>query len=193
MPTASTLVLRRWLPCAASGLLLVASWARAQEGNFLAEADAPAAVFPRAERFERRVVPVTPALRERVKARLDGVTPSIWEDTYVVFAAYRGTAPLGEAVIVEEIGKHRPITFVVGLRPDGTVEDVAVMAYREAYGGEIRSRRFLKQYEGRRATDDLRPYHGIKNVAGATLSVEAASRAVHKAQAVAAALKDPGS
>jgi hypothetical protein len=30
-------------------------------------------------------------------------------------------------------------------------------------------------------------------VAGATLSVEAASRAVRKAQAVAAVLKDPGS
>jgi hypothetical protein len=193
MPTPSTLFPRRWLPCTASALLLVASWARAQEGNFLTEAEAPGAVFPHAERFERRAVPATPALRERVKARLAGVTPSVWEDTYVVYAAYRGTEPLGEAVIVEEIGKHRPITFVVGLRPDGTVEDVAVMAYREAYGGEIRSRRFLVQYEGRRATDDLRPYRGIKSVAGATLSVEAASRAVRKAQAVAAVLKDPGS
>jgi Na+-translocating ferredoxin:NAD+ oxidoreductase RnfG subunit len=90
--------------------------------------------------------------------------------------------------VVEEIGKHRPITFVVGIRPDGKVEDVAVMAYREAYGGEVRSQRFLAQYRGKGPRDDLRPYHEIKNVAGATLSVEAASRAVRKAQALVAAL-----
>ena len=193
MPVSTTLIVNRWLPRVAGGALLIASLAWAQEGRFLVEADAPRAVFPQADRFERRVVAATPALRERVKTHLGGVSPSVWEDAYVVFAAFRGDDALGEALIVEEIGKHRPITFVVGLRPDGTVEDVAVMAYREAYGGEIRSRRFLKQYEGRRATDDLRPYHGIKNVAGATLSVEAASRAVHKAQAVAAASKDAGS
>jgi len=193
MPTPPNLALRRWLPRAASGAVLVAGLAWAQEGSFLTEAAAPAAVFPTAERFERRAVTVTPALRARVQARLGPVTPSIWEETYVVFTAYHGERALGQALIVEEIGKHRPITFVVGLRLDGRVEDVAVMAYREAYGGEIRSRRFLAQYEGREATGDLRPYHGIKNVAGATLSVEAASRPVRKPQAAVAPLNETGS
>jgi transcriptional regulator of nitric oxide reductase len=192
MRTSLLLALRRWLPGVVSGALLAAVPAPAQEGSFLTEATAPAAVFPAAERFERRTVAGTPELRARVQARLGSVTPSIWEETYVVFTAYRGDRMLGRALIVEEIGKHRPITFVVGLRPDGRVEDVAVMAYREAFGGEIRSRRFLAQYAGRDATGDLRPYHGIKNVAGATLSVEAASRAVRKAQAVDAALGEGG-
>ena len=44
------------------------------------------------------------------------------------------------------------------------------------------------QYRGKGVGDELRPYREIKNVAGATLSVEAASRAVKKAQAVALAL-----
>src|SRR5262249_4589473 len=91
----------------------------------------------------------------------------------------------GYAVIVEEIGKHRPITFVVGIRPDGRVNDVAVMAYREAYGGEIKSKRFLSQYRDKSPAAGLQPFTDIKNVAGATLSVEAASRAVKKALAVA--------
>ena len=105
-----------------------------------------------------------------------------------MYHASRGGTPIGRAFVVEEIGKHRPITFVVGLRPDRTVEDVAVMAYREAYGGEIASKRFLKQYAGKKPGADLRSPGGIQNVAGATLSVEAASRAVHKAQAIAAVL-----
>jgi len=74
------------------------------------------------------------------------------------------------------------------VKPDRSVEDVAVMAYREAYGGEIASKRFLKQYAGKKPGADLRSPGGIQNVAGATLSVEAAGRAVHKAQAIAAAL-----
>jgi len=91
---------------------------------------------------------------------------------------------------VEEIGKYRPITFVVGVRPDGSVSDVAVMAYREPYGGEVKSARFLRQYRNKSPADLLRSGRDIVNIAGATLSVEAASRAVHKAQALAATLDE---
>lgn len=163
-----------------------------QEGVFLSEADAPRAVFSSADAFERAEIPVTPELRASVSRELAGTPPSIWEERYVVFRATRGGTALGRAIVVEEIGKHRPITFVVGVRPDRTIEDVAVMAYREAYGGEIRSARFLVQYQGKGYRDDVRPHQGIKNVAGATLSVEAASRAVRKAQALATVLEAEG-
>lgn len=172
-------------------IVLLSGPARAQEGVFLTEEQAPAAVFPDAKRFERAEIEATPALRERMREHLNGATPSLWEDRYVVFHAFDGERPLGDAFVVEEIGKHRPISFVVGLRPDGTVEDVAVMAYREAYGGEIRTRRFLAQYHGKRAADPLRTYREVVNVAGATLSVDAASRAIKKAQALSAALGAP--
>ncbi len=170
-------LLAAWLPCAS----------RAQEGVFLTEEQAPAAVFPEAVRFERQVVSATPELRERMRSILGAVEPSIWEEQYVSFKAMRGEVVDGYAIIVEEIGKHRPIDFVVGVRPDGSVSDVAVMAYREAYGGEVHSKRFLAQYRGKVVSDSLQPYAEIKNVAGATLSVEAASRAVKKALAVARA------
>jgi Na+-translocating ferredoxin:NAD+ oxidoreductase RnfG subunit len=166
-------------------VLATAFTARAQEGIFLSEAEAPRAVFPDADGFTRQDVESTPELRARLTERLGTIATSLWEERYLVFRAERAGATLGHAVIVEEIGKHRPITFVVGVRPDGSVADVAVVAYREAYGGEVRSQRFLSQYRDARAGADLRPYHEIKNVAGATLSVEAASRAVKKAQAVA--------
>jgi len=168
--------------------LLVASAAWSQEGVFLAEADAAKAVFHDADSVTRADVPVTPDLRTRVTAALGGSLPSMWEEHWIVFRVARDGRSLGSAIIVEEIGKHRPITFVVGLRPDRSVEDVAVMAYREAYGGEIRQRRFLAQYEGKGPADDIRQPRAIKNVAGATLSVEAASRAVRKAQAIVGVL-----
>jgi transcriptional regulator of nitric oxide reductase len=178
---------------AAAVVLALAVPALGQEGVFLTEAEAPGAVFPDADRFERREVPVTPELRAKITAHLAGTTPSAWEDRYVVVRAFHADHLLGQAILVEEIGKHRPISFVVGLRPDGAVADVAVMTYREAYGGEIRSPRFLTQYRGKRPSDALRAGLEVINVAGATLSVEAAGRAVKKAQAVAAALAETGS
>jgi hypothetical protein len=176
-----------------AALLLTVAWPlAAQEGVFLSESEAPSAVFPEASRFERQAVDATPALRADVQQRLNGVTPSLWEERYVFFRALHADGVVGYALFVEEIGKHRPISFVVGLRPDGKVADVAVVAYREPYGGEVRQRRFLTQYQGKGPGDSVRPYREIKNVAGATLSVEAASRAVRKAQAIAAALRLTG-
>jgi len=165
----------------------------AQEGVFLTEEQAPSAVFPDAESFQREVVPVSVDLQSRLRARFGGAEPSVWEDAYVTFRALRGGHVIGHAVIVEEIGKHRPITFVVGVRPDGRISDVAVMAYREAYGGEVRSRRFLVQYRDKSGADRLQPHDDIKNIAGATLSVEAAGRAVKKAAALVQALAGEGS
>jgi hypothetical protein len=173
-------------------VLLAAGAAWSQEGVFLSEGDAPKAVFRDADAVARDEVAVTPERRARITAEL-GTLPSTWEERWVVFRVSHAGTPLGRAFVVEEIGKHRPITFVVGLRPDRTVEDVAVMAYREAYGGEIATRRFLRQYAGKAPGADLRTPQNITNVAGATLSVEAASRAVKKAQAIAAMLDaEPG-
>jgi FAD:protein FMN transferase len=163
----------------------VASSAVADE-VYLDEAEAPPAVFPAADRFERREVASTPELRSRVGKRLDGSKPTIWEPSYKVATAFREGHRLGEAVVVEEIGKHRPITFVVGVDPEGKIVGVAVMAYREAYGGEIRARRFLDQYRGKSVSDPLIPSRDIQNITGATLSARAAGRAVKKAIAVLA-------
>lgn len=167
--------------------LMLGAPASGQEGMFLREDQAPQAVFPDANGFTREVVIATPGLREQLRALLAPTTLSMWEEQYVAFKATNDGHLLGYAIIVEEIGKHRPITFVVGVRPDDTVNDVAVMAYREAYGGEVKSKRFLTQYHGKSPADALQPFADIKNIAGATLSVEAAGRAVKKALAVARA------
>jgi len=159
----------------------------AQEGMFLTDEQAPRAVFPDADSCVPQIVDATPEVRSRIRAVLAPTEPSMWENQYVACTAKHGDAVLGYAIIVEEIGKHRPITFVVGVRPDGRVNDVAVMAYREAYGGEVRSRRFLTQYHDKSSAAGLRPFSDIKNIAGETLSVEAAGRAVKKALAVAQA------
>lgn len=156
----------------------------AQEGIFLSEAAAPAAVFPRATTFERTVVPSTPELRSKIQALLGTLPPSVWEPAYVVFTAKQHDRILGYGVIVEEIGKHRPITFIVGVQPDGKVAEVAVMVYREPYGGQVHHERFLAQYAGKTLRNPLLPYRDIRNITGATLSCHSIGRGVRKALAL---------
>lgn len=156
---------------------------------YLLPAEAPRAAFPDADRFESHRVVSTPALRAAIAKTLAGAKTTVWEPAYAVTTAFRGGARLGDAVVVEEIGKHRAITFVVGVGPRLEVARVAVMTYREAYGGEVRSRRFLAQYEGKSATDPLAPSRDIVNLTGATLSARAIGRGVKKAIAVVAAFR----
>ena len=110
--------------------------------------------------------------------------PSLWEAEYIIFTAKQRETLLGYGVIVEEIGKSLPITFMVGVRPDGKVAEVAVMAYREPYGGEVRYPRFLAQYAGKTIRDPLLPYRDIHNITGATLSCQSIGQGVRKALAL---------
>jgi len=172
-----------WLVCLLSslGIPLLAS---AQEGIFLREEEAPKAVFPEGTSFDRKMIRSTEELKEKIRQRMGKAKTSVWEDSYVTFIAKKGDTILGYAVIVEEIGKHRPITFVVGVGNDRKIKDAALMVYREAYGGEVRDRRFLQQYKGKELKDPFLPYRDIQNISGATLSVEAIGRGSKKALAL---------
>ena len=182
-------MLRKWfgVVCLISALGIPRPlWA--QEGIFLKEEEAPKAVFPDATSFDRRVIPSTQLLKEKIRQRLGKTKTSVWEDSYVTFIARKGDAVLGYAVIVEEIGKHRPMTFVVGVGSNLKIRDAALMVYREAYGGEVRDRRFLRQYKGKDLKDPLLPFRDIQNISGATLSVEAIGRGSKKALALVDAI-----
>jgi FMN-binding protein len=170
-------------------LVLGPTGVAAPEGVFLTADEASRQLFPDATAITPRVVTLTPALQQRILAHL-GRPPSLWEESYRIITVRRADAVAGFVVIVEEIGKHRPITFAVGVRPDGKVQDIAVLAYREAYGGEIKDKRFLVQYRDKGLGDTLLPYRDIRNISGATLSVQATGRAARKAIAVLRATGD---
>ncbi|MEO0145107.1 MAG: FMN-binding protein [candidate division WOR-3 bacterium] len=78
------------------------------------------------------------------------------------------------------IGKHLPITFMIVLNKDGKVDFVEILAYREPYGGEIKSKAFLSQFHNKSINDSLRVNREIKNIAGATISVNSITYAVKR-------------
>lgn len=165
------------------------AWAGGPDQIYLSEEKASREIFPEAEEYEKQVVPSTPELRSRMKEFLGRTRPSLWETSYTIYLARKKEGELiGYGVIVEEVGKHRPITFIVGVNPKGKVIDVAVMAYREPQGGEVRMKRFLQQYRDKNLDNPLLPHRDIINITGATLSVLAAGRGVKKALALVEAV-----
>jgi len=131
---------------------------------------------------------LTPQEMASIKKTLGQAAPS---DTVIVFRPRdaHGTV-LGHAVIGEEIGKYRPITFLVGTSPDLEVRNVEVLVYRESRGGEVRFPRFLRQYRGKSFVSPIRTNRDIINIAGVTLSVNALNLGVKRVLLSLEALRD---
>ncbi len=102
------------------------------------------------------------------------------EKGFLVYYGLREGALDGFAVITNEIGKTEPITFIVAAELDGRVRRCAVMVYRESHGGEVRSRRFLQQLEGRTLADPIAVHRDVIHVSGATLSSHALCNGTRK-------------
>jgi Na+-translocating ferredoxin:NAD+ oxidoreductase RnfG subunit len=135
-------------------------------------------IFEGVARVDTVMVPLTE--QERMM-----VAPAAMPESLVVYVP-RGAdgATLGFAVVGNEVGKYRPITFLVGTDPELAVVGVEVLVYRESRGGEVRRSRFLRQYGGKTGDDPVRTNRDIINVAGATLSVNAINRGVKGVLAV---------
>lgn len=155
----------------------------------LSKVEALRVVFPRCERVleQRRLL----ADGER-RALETALRRPLEEKGFLVYLGLAGGQVDGLAVITNEIGKTEPITFIVGAeRPPGDskaaklrVRRVAVMVYRECRGGEVRSKRFLAQFEGRTGDDPIELHRDVVNVSGATLSANALCNGTRKVLAL---------
>jgi Na+-translocating ferredoxin:NAD+ oxidoreductase RnfG subunit len=94
--------------------------------------------------------------------------------------AQDGEKDLGWAVVTEEKGRFKPITFMVQVAPDGRVQMVLVMVYRESRGEGVKRQRFLKQFRKKDTGDHLRLNRDIVGVSGATLSSRAITAGVKR-------------
>lgn len=145
---------------------------------YLTPAEARARAFPQAAGFERELRLIPREARPALEARLG--RPFAGDSLTVYIARDPVGALLGYAVIDEETGKFRPITFLVAVSPRFHVMDVAVLVYRESRGAEVRHPRFLSQYRGKTARDPIGLNRDIVNITGATLSARALNLGVRR-------------
>lgn len=84
----------------------------------------------------------------------------------------------GYVFLGEAPSKTAQFDFLVILDARGKITHSAVLIYREEYGGEIGSRRWLRQFEGLGGTDRVTVGENIDGISGATISVVSMTRAM---------------
>lgn len=148
---------------------------------FLEEEEALASVFKGCDEVLVDQLALTPEekqkLENRLKARID-------ENAFDVFTGKKDGKIYRYAIITDEMGCFHPITFIMSMKPEGKIEQVAVMIYRESRGKEVIRQRFLHQYKGKSLNNPIRINKDIINITGATTSVRGVNRGVRKMMAV---------
>ena len=86
---------------------------------------------------------------------------------------------LGYAYIAKALSKADDFDYLVLFDTDLIIIKSKVLIYREDYGGEIGSKRWLKQFIGKTYTDNLKYGENIAAISGATISVRAMTNAVN--------------
>jgi len=127
---------------------------------------------------EKKTVTITKEQKKIVQKRLKR---KIKENSFTFFIGQKNNQDVGYALILDEQGKHFPMTFIVSLDKNATVEQVAIMVYREKRGDEVKRKRFLNQFKNKGSKDSLEVGDDIIHLTGATISSWSVAAGVKKA------------
>ena len=144
---------------------------------FLTEEDALKLMFPQSERIRKDVLTLSTEKKLHIEERIGWKFP---EDSFEVYVGETGKQVDGYALVQNTIGKHKPMTYMVGVDTRGRVSNVELLVFREARGSEVRTKRFNVQYEGKMVLDPVRINKDIINISGATMSVRSLSAGVKR-------------
>lgn len=85
----------------------------------------------------------------------------------------------GYAYVSQAASKTALFDYLVLLDKDLVVVKTKVLIYREEYGGEIGSKRWLKQFIGKTQDDNLKYEQDIIAISGATISVRSFTESIN--------------
>ena len=144
---------------------------------FLTEDEALKLMFPKSERIRKDLIRLTSEKKTQIEERIGWKFP---EEFFEVYIGETGAQIDGYALVQNTIGKHKPMTYMVGVDNTGHVLNVELLVFREARGSEVRTKRFNVQYEGKTASDPVRLNKDIINISGATMSVRSMTAGIKR-------------
>ena len=84
------------------------------------------------------------------------------------------------AILDNVKGKTMPITFLTIFDKNKKIKDISIIKYREPYGGEIGSKKWLKQFDAYNDSSNYKVGKEISAISGATISVHSISKGIRK-------------
>lgn len=119
--------------------------------------------------FSLKSITISDELNTQLPAKITGT------NFYEVFF---GKKVIGYAFVDQAPSKTANFDYLVLFDEDLKVIHSKVLIYREEYGGEIGSRRWLKQFLGKSGEDRVSPKTNIDAISGATISVQSMTKAM---------------
>lgn len=147
------------------------------EEIFLTPDEASKLIFSESEQIRQANLILTPAQKNMIQERIGWEFP---ETSFECFIGETKGKTDGWALIQNTIGKHKHMTYMVGVDLDGEVMSMELLVFREARGSEVGKKRFSYQYEGKTVYDPIRINRDIINISGATMSVRSMSAGIKR-------------
>lgn len=144
---------------------------------FMNEEEAVKLMLPKSQRIRRELIRLTQEKKELIEERIGWKFP---EESFEIYIGETGNKVDGYALLHNTIGKHRHMTYMVGVDGEGRCTNVELLVFREAKGSEVGKKRFNSQYEGKTVSDPIRINKDIINISGATMSVRSISAGVKR-------------
>lgn len=144
---------------------------------FMTEEDAVKIMLAGTERVRKDVIRLSQEKKDAIEQRIGWKFP---EESFELYIGETGDRIDGYAMVHNTIGKHKHMTYMVGVDNRGACTDVELLVFREAKGSEVRRKRFNAQYEGKTVSDPIRINKDIINITGATMSVRSISAGVKR-------------
>lgn len=98
----------------------------------------------------------------------------------------------GYMMISKANSRYDYFDFMVLYNPNLTIKSTKILIYREDWGGEIASTRWLRQFIGLSSKDEIALDHDIQGISGATISCRSAIIGVKKLTSLMSQLKQKG-
>ena len=149
----------------------------AQEDILLSPEEAAKLTFPDSEHIRQDILSLGPEQKALVQNRIGWKFP---ESSFKVFIGETQGKIDGYALVQNTIGKHKHMTYMVGVNQQGEVMNVELLVYRESRGSEVGTKRFNYQYEGKDLSDPIRINRDVINISGATMSVRSMSAGIKR-------------
>lgn len=121
------------------------------------------------EAFKMDAILVSEELKEKLPSKLTA-------DNF--YQLTKGDELIGYAFVDQAPSKTAKFDYLVVFGSDLKVKHSKVLIYREEYGGEIGSKRWLRQFLGKTGGDRVDHETNIDGIAGATISVRSMTNAM---------------
>lgn len=149
-------------------IIVAASASAAYAVDYISIEEAQKLSFPSAIKFEKAHIFFSPEQKREIEnesgIKVLNKAQKIWK------VKDHNNQDLGWFVVDYVIGKHQLIDYAVAIDKNREVQNVEILSYRESYGGEIRSKSWLKQFNGKSSKSKIKLHNDIVNISGATMS-----------------------